>query len=230
MTLAVAHRGDPFAAVENTLAAFAAALDAGAGMVEIDVRRCADGEVAVVHDETLERIWGNPRRVGELTLAEVQATAVNGQRIPSFAEVLATVDAPLMVDYEERGVVEPALAAIDAAAAFDRCLFAGENIAGHRRIRELVPEARIALTWCDAAPPPDALLDELGVEFFNPPFELLTSELVAAMHARGTDVSTWTVDDEGEMERVLAAGADAVISNRIGRLVELLDAREAAPC
>lgn len=225
--LAIAHRGDPYAFRENTLPAFAAALRAGADMVEIDIRLTADGAVVVLHDPTLERLWGLARPVAELTLAEVRGVGGRDGRIPELREVLETVQAPLMVDFTEADVVEPALEAIVAAGALDRALFAGENAAGHRLLRSLAPEARIALTWTTGGAPPEALLDELAAEFLNPSFELVEPELVAAMHERGTGVSTWTVDAPGEMARVLDAGVDAVITNRVGALVALLADRDA---
>ena len=61
--LAIAHRGEPFGCRENTLPAFEAAVSLRADMVEIDVRRTADGAVAVVHDPTLDRLWGIDRLV-----------------------------------------------------------------------------------------------------------------------------------------------------------------------
>ncbi|MGZ4352292.1 MAG: glycerophosphodiester phosphodiesterase [Gaiellaceae bacterium] len=225
--LAIAHRGDPYAFRENTLPAFAAAVRAGADMVEIDVRRMADGAVVVLHDPTLERLWGLARPVAELTLAEVRAVGGRDGRIPELREVLDVVRVPLMVDFTEEDVVEPALAAIVAADALDRALFSGGNVAGHRLLRSLAPEARIALTWTSAEPVPDALLDELAAEFLNPCFELVEPELVAAMHDRGTGVSTWTVDAPGEMARVLDAGVDAVVTNRTAALVALLAERDA---
>ena len=54
----IAHRGASHAAPENTLAAFAAAMDAGADGVELDVRATRTGEVVVFHDPTLERLAG----------------------------------------------------------------------------------------------------------------------------------------------------------------------------
>ena len=101
-------------------------------------------------------------------------------------------------------------------------LFSGGNVEGHRRIRELAPAARIALTWTDRDPPPAALLEELCVEYFNPPWERVDEEIVAAMHGRGYKVSTWTVDDPLEMRRVVDCGVDAVVTNRIRELVALL--------
>jgi glycerophosphoryl diester phosphodiesterase len=226
--VAVAHRGDPYAALENTLEAFAAAARAGAGMIELDVRRSADGAAVVMHDETLKRVWGDPRRIADLALEELRRVQRGGHRIPTLADVLDAVETPLMVDYMDADVVEPAVQAVERAGALDRVVFAGENVAGHRLVRRLAPKARIALTW-ESDEPADALLTELGAEFFNPPHERVSAEIVSAMHARGTAVSTWTVDSDAEIRRVLDAGVDAVITNRIGSLVSLLAGAE-APC
>lgn len=221
--LAIAHRGDPYACRENTLDAYAAAARAGADMVEIDLRLTADGAVVCLHDATFERLWGDPRRCADVAGVDVPAG------IPTFAETLAAVELPLMVDYVDEDVAEPALEQVLAAGALDRCLFSGENVAGHRRLRALEPAARIALTWTRSAPPPGALLDELRPEYLNPPWELLDPAYVEAARGRGIGLSTWTVDADDAIEQVLAVGADAIVTNRIGALVERL-AAEPARC
>jgi glycerophosphoryl diester phosphodiesterase len=221
--LSLAHRGDWSGAPENTLAAFAAAEHAGADLIELDIRLTADGELAVVHDPTLERVWGLPQAVAETGLPEVRALRLGGHGIPTLAEALDAVSIGVMVDYTTADVVEPALATIRAAGALDRCLFSGGNVGGHRRIRELEPDARIALTWTRDERPPAQLLEDLRIEFFNPPYERVEPGIVEAMHERGLKVSTWTVDDPDEMRRVIDAGVDAVITNRIGELVALLE-------
>jgi glycerophosphoryl diester phosphodiesterase len=191
-------------------------------MVELDVRRSADGVAAVVHDPTLRRLWRVDRPV-----ADVPMDAMRQLGIPDLAEALAAIPGQVMVDYTEADAVEPALEAIEAAGALDRCLFAGECFDGHRHIRALHPNARIALTWTRRDASPDALLDELGAEFFNPDGRLLARDpsLVARMHARGTPVSTWTVDRVADMKRLLDLGVDAVITNRIADLVALVQGR-----
>ena len=70
--------------------------------------------------------------------------------------------------------------------------------------------------------PPLALLDELGAEYWNPMFGLVTPEGVEAVHHAGLKVSTWTVDEPRDMARVVDAGVDAVVSNRIAELVAFL--------
>jgi glycerophosphoryl diester phosphodiesterase len=220
--LAIAHRGDPIAERENTPAAFAAAVDAGADMIELDVRCTSDGEAVVLHDATLDRLWGVAKRV-----VEVRADDVRALGIPDLGEVLRAIPEPVqvMVDYEERAVAEPALDAVLAAGALERCLFSGDCYDGHRAIRERAPEARIACTWTSEEPIADALLDELGAEFWNPNGNVLARDptQIERMHARGTRVSVWTIDRREDMEHFLRLGVDAVITNRVATLVELLE-------
>lgn len=217
MPLVLAHRGDWSAAPENTVGAFQAAVRAGADMIELDVRRTMDGGVVVMHDPTLERVWGSPISVATSTLAELRPVG-----IATLEEALACVDVPVMVDFTIADVVEPALDVIHRSDALDRVLFSGGNVEGHRRVRELAPAARIALTWTDLERSPDALLEELGVEYFNPPWEHVDATVVESMHERGYKVSTWTVDEPREMRRVVDCGVDAVVTNRVPELVALL--------
>jgi len=221
MPIAIAHRGDPIAQRENTLAAFAAAVRQGADMVELDLRRTSDGEIVVLHDATLTRLWGMARRVDEIELAAVREVGNGSERIPTFREVLRHIDVPLMVDMNGT-VVEGALRAVRQADAVERALFVTGDIGALRRLRHLAPEARIGLTWVESEPPAPALLDELGAEYWNPTFRLVTPQRVADMHRLGYKVSTWTVDNRRHMARVIEAGVDAVVSNRIGDLVRLL--------
>jgi len=220
--LAIAHRGDPITERENTLAAFAAAVDAGADMIELDVRRTADGQAVVVHDATLERIWNVRKRVLDLQTDDVRTLG-----IPDLEQALQAIPerVQVMVDYEERAVAEPALAAVLEAGALERCIFAGDCYDGHRAIRKRAPEARIACTWTSDAPVSDALLDELGAEYWNPSGHVLarSPEQIERMHARGTLVSVWTIDRHEDMQLAVDAGVDAVITNRIAALVDLLE-------
>jgi len=97
-----AHRGLHGGEIpENSLAAFAAAVDAGYG-IELDVQLSADGEVMVFHDAALERMTGEDGKLGEKTFAELRTLRLNGTEhgIPTLREVLAAVDGkvPLLVE------------------------------------------------------------------------------------------------------------------------------------
>jgi glycerophosphoryl diester phosphodiesterase len=215
--LAIAHRGDPVAERENTLPSFTAAVREGADMVELDLRRTRDGEIVVLHDATLTRLWGDERKVADLDLAAVREIGRGHMRIPTFGEVLDEIDIPLMVDLNAP-TVEGALHEVRRAAAMARALFVTGDVGALRHMRQLAPDARIGLTWVKQEPPPPTLLQELGAEFWNPMFTLITPDRVAEVHGLGLKVSTWTVDKPRHMGRVVAAGVDAIVSNRIRRL------------
>jgi glycerophosphoryl diester phosphodiesterase len=212
---AIAHRGDPVGHRENTLPAFEAAAEAGADMVEIDLRRTRDGAIVVLHDQTLERLWGRADSVGDVDLADVTALGEGDVRIPTLSAVLHAVSVPLMVDFTRREVVAGGLQAVQAAGALDRCLFVTGNVPALQQLRAQSGAARIGLTWVDGPEPPLALLHDLQAKYWNPMAELVTPEGVTAVHDAGLLVSTWTVDAPEEMTRVLEAGVDAVVSNRI---------------
>jgi glycerophosphoryl diester phosphodiesterase len=220
--IAIAHRGDPIAARENTLAAFRSAVAQGADMIELDLRRSRDGEIVVLHDPTLGRLWGLERNVGDLDLATLLQLGEGDERIPTFRQVLHAVDVPIMVDFTGREVVEDALRIAHEVGASARCLFVTGNVNALRVLRALAPEGRLGLTWVRSEPPPAALLLELGAEFWNPMFRLVTPGSVADIHALGLKVSTWTVDKPRHMSRVIDAGVDAIVSNRIGTLLRQL--------
>jgi glycerophosphoryl diester phosphodiesterase len=220
--LAIAHRGDPVTERENTLGAFRAAVRAGADMVELDLRIARDGEIMVLHDATLSRLWGIDEACADLDLAALQAVGEGDVRIPTLRQVLRAIDIPLMVDFTGPEVVEGALRVVRDEDAADRSLFVTGHVPALRSLRALAPEARIGLTWVDPAPPPPSLLAELDAEYWNPVFRLVTPEQIAAVHALGRQVSTWTVDDPSDMATVMNAGVDAIVSNRIAELRHVL--------
>src|SRR5512141_12305 len=110
--LVLGHRGASADAPENTLAAFRLAMQQGADGVELDVWRCASGEVVVAHDEDLQRVAGSPLRIPDARLDELRAADVGawkgarwrGERIPRLDEVLeALPGAVVNVELKSRG-------------------------------------------------------------------------------------------------------------------------------
>src|SRR5574340_1848713 len=97
--LIYAHRGSSIHAPENTLAAFGKALEQGADGIELDAKLSADGEVVVIHDQTVKRTTSGQGRVNQLTLEQLRrleagwrmGPAFAGERIPSLEEVLEFV-------------------------------------------------------------------------------------------------------------------------------------------
>jgi len=226
VTLAIGHRGEPVGHRENTLASFRAAVALGADMVEIDCRLSADGHVVVVHDPTLERLWGVPRAVSDVAWEEIaslggEGPGEDGARIPDLDQVLDAIEVPIMVDLPEPAAVDAVLEAVERRSAGARCLFVGA-VESLQRVRRLDPGARIGLTWPEQEPPSTALLAELQVEYFNPYWALSGPGVVRAHHDAGRLVSAWTVDKEADMAACLDWGIDAIVTNHLAELLAVL--------
>jgi glycerophosphoryl diester phosphodiesterase len=89
----IAHRGGPVYEPENTIAAFRNAIKVGADWIEMDIQRTKDGELVVIHDETVDRTTDGTGRVEDLTLEQIRALdAGNGEHVPTFEQVIAIAE------------------------------------------------------------------------------------------------------------------------------------------
>jgi len=96
-----AHRGlhDGASFIENSFAAFAAALECSAG-IECDLRLTADDQIVVFHDADALRVCGSHAVIARLTLAELERFSLSGRSIPTLRQLLALVDGrvPLLLE------------------------------------------------------------------------------------------------------------------------------------
>jgi glycerophosphoryl diester phosphodiesterase len=127
MTVIVAHRGASGHAPENTIEAFRMAVEMGADAVETDVHLTADGQLALIHDETLDRTTDRGGRVADLTMGDIAAADAGhaferggehpyrrkGLRVPTLPQLLEWLpdSVGLVVEIKARAAVD---ATIDA--------------------------------------------------------------------------------------------------------------------
>src|SRR6185437_179332 len=104
----IAHRGGREWAPENTMAAFRRSLDAGVHGIELDVQRCATGELVVFHDEDLSRTTNGIGLIKDCSLAELQRLDAGswyekqfaGERMPLLLDVLALINGKCVLNIE----------------------------------------------------------------------------------------------------------------------------------
>jgi glycerophosphoryl diester phosphodiesterase len=232
MALVVAHRGDPYHFRENTLPSVRSALRKGADVVEVDVRVTRDGVPVLLHDPTLERLWGRAAPVAALMAEDVRE--VTGGGVPTLAEGLAELrdhmaaeacdDAGgprMLIDLTEDGQAAPSVAAVRDAGLAGRVYYCGE-LDAMLAVRALDPGAEIAMTWKTSRRPSLALIDEVKPHWLNLRFGLVDRATVAFARDHGLLVAAWTADWGRSMSRLLTLGVDAVTTNRLEALQRVL--------
>lgn len=229
----IAHRGASGQYPENTLLAFAKALEQGADAIELDVRVTADGVPVVLHDPTLERTTTGAGAVSRLSLTEVRrADAGTGERVPTLAEVLdGFPTAPLLVEIKERRAARATLALLREHHAERRVLVG----AFHRG--ELAPffhtefarsPVRAEVAWFWAGSRVGLTPGGVGYRAFSVPeysgrLRVVDDVFVAAARRRRLPVHVWTVDDADRAARLRALGVCGIITGfpermrRLGR-------------
>ncbi|WP_055533758.1 glycerophosphodiester phosphodiesterase [Streptomyces graminilatus] len=219
---AVAHRGDPYRARENTIDSLRSALEQGADAVEIDVRLTRDGVPVLLHDATLKRLWEQERPLSALSAAEVRGLTEGG--VPTLAEALAVTEGSrVMIDLpgspDERAV-RRVVDVVRECGAQERVYYCADAQA-MLAVRAADPSAEIALTWKSVAPPRPALLAAVRPRWLNYRFTLVDRKLTAQVHRDGHLMSVWTPDTVRAMRRLLDAGVDSITTNRIDALCAL---------
>ena len=214
----------------------------------------ADGQVVVIHDETLERTTDGTGLVRALPLTALQRLDAGyrfrapdgtypfrgrGLRVPTLAEVFTAFPGiPLNIELKQADPpVEAALVAVlDRFAARDQTLLAAEDGTIMGRIRAVAPDVLTSFSAAEVADFVYRLRDGRladyhppGVALQVPPafgdVALVTAESVAAAHRLGLEVHVWTINEEAEMEALLDLGVDGIMTDVPARGDEVLRRR-----
>jgi glycerophosphoryl diester phosphodiesterase len=227
----IAHRGASREEPENTLRAFRRARELGADGVELDVRRCASGELVVFHDRELPR-QGRRRRlpVAALPLAALRSVELGrGERIPTLEEALEELGTELLVNVELKVEtlratgIEAELARVVermcSEGEQERLLVSSFNPLALLRTRTFAPRlARALLVQRSAVVPRRSpwwlrFASLLEPSALHPERRLCSRESVLRWRRRGWAVNVWTVDHPDEWTRLVEWGVDGIITN-----------------
>ena len=230
MPLVYAHRGGAALRPENTIAAFDHGLACGADGLEFDVQLARDGIVVIHHDETLERTTRGRGRVSDHTAAELAA-----HDVPTLAEVVSRYrDAQLIVEMKGDSI-ELARRVIDvlrAAGAVERTALGCFYYRPLQTARAYEPairtgasreETRWALyrSWV-GWPLAATAYQEFQVPERAGLTTIVSPRFIQHAHRWRLPVKVWTVNEPDDMRRLIAWGADALITDRPDLAVPLV--------
>ena len=228
-------------APENTIAAFQAAIDAGADGIEFDVRLSRDGVPVVIHDDTLYRTAGVRRRVADLTLAELNKIDVGSwfgvgqfanERVPSLGELFELFKSNnLLLCLEmktepgnQTQLAEACCRLIDEYKFKDRMIVECFELSALRILKDIDPTLKTAALFHS---PSDAFMiertKEVGASVLALHHRLATVPLIDEAKLADLSVVIWTVDTQGWVSRARAHGIDALITNNPAALIKTRD-------
>jgi glycerophosphoryl diester phosphodiesterase len=242
--LAFAHRGGSLGGPENSLAAFAHAVELGYQYLETDVHTTADGVLIAFHDSRLDRVTDGTGTVADLPWRTVGAARIAGaEPIPLLEDLLgAFPEARFNIDVKAESAARPLADAIRRTDAWDRVcvgsfsearLAAVRAAAGPRLATALGPRGVLRLRLRSLAGPADrlfgtpapqqAICAQVPASWGGVP--VVDRAFVETAHRLGLQVHVWTVDDPEQIKALLDLGVDGIMADRIDVLRNVLAER-----
>jgi glycerophosphoryl diester phosphodiesterase len=216
----IAHRGAPREHPENTLPAFARALELGADGIELDVHVTRDGVVVVHHDPVPRATTADPwlagRAIAELSHDQLRRFEVApGVAIPTLSEVLELVGDRAVVYVELKGanVERQAVNVIQEHSA--RCAVHSFDHGAVARAAAIAPELRRGLLFSRRVADPAVAMRAAGALDAWPEWPLADSAFVDAVHDIGGSVIAWTVNDAAAARHLTSIGVDGICTDDV---------------
>lgn len=244
---ALAHRGFAHASagtegLENSLAAFGAAVDLGYRYVETDAHGTSDGVAVALHDESLDRTTDGTGLVAELPWSEVREARIAGREpVPLLEDLLGGWPAlRVNIDVKHVSGVGAVARAIERTGAWDRvCVTSFDAVlrrgtverlsrpvatsAGRAEVRTFLAGVRLHVRPLARRALRD--VDALQVPVGEGSITVVDVATIEAAHALGKKVHVWTIDDPDEMDTLIDQGVDGLVTDRADLLKDLLIGR-----
>ncbi len=230
-----AHRGGASDAPENTMPAFARAIELGYQYLETDVHETRDGVLLAFHDDDLLRTCGRPGKISELDYADVKLARVDGREpIPLLQDIFdAWPTARINIDCKSDAAMQPLIAALRSPGVLDKvCVgsFSDKRLTelrttfGASLCTSLGPK-QVALlrvrSWIGMSKP-FAGAHAAQIPMKQGPITLTSRRLVDDAHEAGLHVHVWTIDEPSEMEHLLELGVDGIMTDKPAVLKDIL--------
>ena len=225
--LTIGHRGARGYIAENTLESIQKALDLNVDGIEIDVFRCASGEIVVFHDKKLQRLTGHNGLIEETTFEELKNILVAGRyRIPTLQQVLEKIGSKILLNVELKGENT----AIPTATILKQYLSDSQSdikklIVSSKNWKELtlfknqntnIPIGVLSHYNIFLEKGVDAIIEkgrELSALAIHPKFSILNKKAIDKMHSAGFLVYSWTINSPKDIKRAIRLGVDGIITD-----------------
>ncbi|MFA9190397.1 glycerophosphodiester phosphodiesterase family protein [Flavobacterium sp. FZUC8N2.13] len=219
--LKIGHRGARGYEPENTLVSFQKAMDLQVDGIELDVHLSLDGELMVIHDETIDRTTNSKGEVNTFTRAELQNLNIeNNNKIPTLEEVFDLVNRRCFINVELKSFdsAEKTVTLIEKyiqdknweysdfiVSSFDWKALQDVNLRNPKIPIGVLTEADLdeALAFAKI----------IKAKSIHPDFQLLSKENTAQLQEKGFEVLPWTVNEPADIKKIQSFNVNGIITD-----------------
>ena len=220
--LNIGHRGAKGHIAENTLESIQKAINLGVDGVEIDVFRCASGEIVVFHDKKLDRLTDSTGFIEEMTIDALNNVLVEGKyKIPTLEEVLTLIDGNILLNVELKGKNTAKKTALILEKFVSNTKWeSNQLIVSSFDWDELIifknENTDIPIGILNDKNTLNEVLDiamKLDAVAIHPNFSSLNQEIVNTIHDSGFKIYSWTINKPEEIDKAITFGIDGIITD-----------------
>jgi len=230
-TLIIAHRGASAYAPENTLAAFQKAVDLNSDAFELDAKLTRDGEIVIIHDQSVDRTTNGTGKVKKLPLEELRKLDAGtffsdefaNEKIPTLREVLERFSSQIMINIELTnyssifdGLAKKTATLVKSLGVEKSVFFSSFHPINLIITRKILPEVPVALLavpgkygWLARS----NLMRWVSPQIVHPYYKDIDGDYIDDQHNHDRKVNIWTINDEMEMDRFIKAKIDGLITD-----------------
>ncbi|WP_285768186.1 glycerophosphodiester phosphodiesterase [Peribacillus sp. SI8-4] len=231
-----AHRGSKGTHPENTIAAFQKAAETGADGIEFDVHLSADGELVIIHDETLDRTTSLTGYVKEYTAQQLKtgdagvkyAKEFIGERIPFLGEVFDWAKANrLWMNVEIKtdklayeGIEQKIIDSIRHHKMEHRVILSSFNHQSIEKVKLLAPDLERALLFEELPDNLEQILRDKQESGFHPDKNSLTEATNELAKTLGYKIRPWVANEEADVIKLAKMGVDVIMTDYPERAIK----------
>lgn len=229
--LIIAHRGASGLAPENTLAAFERSVEEGADGIELDVHLTQDGELVVIHDDTLDRTTNGTGYIHEKSVDEIKTYDAGSwfdpkyasERIPLLQEVIDILPDKMLLNVEIKnfptvydGIEEKLVEALEKNDRIHNTVVSSFDHESVRKVKQLAPDLKIGLIYSVNFADTLAYLETFKAEkvySLHPSHKVIYNRDIQPLLDAGLQVYPYTVNDETKAQHLHEKGVSGLITN-----------------
>lgn len=223
-----AHRGYSGKYPENTMIAFKKALECGVDGIELDVQLTKDGEVVIIHDETIDRTTTGKGFVVDYTYEELERFDASFKfkdlgfnKIPTLREYFQLVkDYDIVTNVELKtgineylGIEEKVWELIKEYNLEEKVIISSFNHFSVMRMKKIAPQLKYGFLSEDWIIDAGKYTHSHGVQCYHPRFNNLVPDVIKELKKYNLEINTWTVNLEEDMRYLYSNNIDVIITN-----------------